>query len=329
MFIPPDQQARIGVRWAEAGPVKLSKVIRSSGRIDYDERKLAVVNPRYAGWIRELSADFTGKRVARGQQLALIHSPELLAARKEHLIAIAARQDTAWSATDMLDGDPALATRGRLMNFGLSDDQIRALESGTEPPELMEIRSPIDGILVEKEAVEGAYFEPGTRLFLVADLSNVWVHADVYENEIPFVRVGQPAEILRPEAPATGIKGVVSYVYPFLDETTRTVRVRVELANPAGAYKPGMFVTVLLRHDTSAALGVPADAVMRTGTRELVFVDAGEGHLEMREVATGMSDGTITQIVSGVTAGERVAHSANFLIDAEARIRGLRSGHDH
>lgn len=312
------KQQLIGVTFAQAEKRAVHKTIAAYGRVDYDETRLAVVNVRVAGWIEELFVDFTGRFVRKGDPLFLLYSPELVSAQSEYLLARAAT-----SADAPYTSELAATARERLRLWQLSDEQVEELERTGKPRTSIPILSPVSGYVVDKMAVEGMRIEPSMTLYRIADLSTVWVQADVYESELPWVKIGQTATIVLPSLTGRALRGTVAWIDPVLNPATRAARVRIELDNRDGLLKPDMYATVELHVDLGERLVVPESAVLRTGERQLVFVDQGQGMFEMRLVTLGVRASDAYEILAGIDAGERVVSSANFLIDAESRVQGV------
>lgn len=333
VHVPPERQQLIGVRFGTAARRLLQKRFRTVGRIDYDERRIGIVSPKISGWIETLNVDFTGRYVRRGESLLTIYSPELVSAQEEYLLALEARKT--WSESPFPEvsrggGLLAESARRRLKLWDISDAQIRALEQRREPAKTLTLFSPFTGHVLEKMVSRGQFVEAGMTLFRIADLSAVWLIADVYEPDLPFIHPGQTASIRFAGASGEAFTGKATYVYPDLDAQTRTARARFELANPDGRLKPGMFATVEIEASMGEGLAVDEGAVIDTGTRKMVIVDRGAGYLEPREIRTGVKAGSFVEVTEGLAAGERVVTSANFLIDSESRLKeAVGGGHQH
>lgn len=322
--VSPVKQQLIGVTFSPAEYRTIEKVIRAVGRIDMDERKLAVVNLRVGGWIQDLLVDFTGKYVEKGQPLFTLYSPELVSAQEEYLLALRAREDTAWSVEATLGGGRLLETsRERLRLWGMTDSQIDQLRERGKPETNVAIHSPISGYVIEKNAIAGMRVEPMMMLYKIADLSTVWVYADVYEYELSSVRLHQGVSVTVGAYPNEIFRGRITYIAPNLDPLTRTVRVRVELPNRDGKLKPEMYGNVEIGSNLGRKLVLPTSAILRTGTRDIVFVNKGDGIFEVRLVKLGVRSEGYYEIVEGVKKGESVVSSANFLFDAESRVQGV------
>lgn len=303
--------------------------IRTVGRVAFDERRVHHVHTRYDAYVEHVTADFTGKLVRKGEVLAHVYSPELFATQQEVLLALRAVRALGPSADPTArEGAESLlsAARQRLRLWDVSDADIGALEARGEPLRSVPIYAPTSGYVTARTAFHGMKVMPADTLFDIVDLSSVWVLADVYESELPRVSVGQPARMTLSYRPGREWKGKVSYVYPSLDEKTRTAKVRLEFENPREEMKPEMYADVVLESAPRAALKVPADAVLDSGTRKVVFVAKGEGLLEPREVTVGEQGGGAWEVLSGLTEGEEVALGASFLVDSESRLAAALAG---
>ncbi len=333
--VSPAKQQAIGVIVDSVLNREMKKSVRVFGNIAEDERRLAVVNLRYSGWIDTLAADYNGKFVRRGDLLFRIYSPEALAAQREHLLSGELASDTTWTVDGMVGpGGFGSATRDRLAFLGFSDGQIDALERAGEPSRSVDVLSPVSGHVVEKMATAGMFVEPGMSLYTIADLSTVWLNVELYQNEIPDVRVGQKVVARFGQIREREFSGTVTFIQPTLDRSTRSVTARIEIPNPDGDLKPGMFGDARIATGGKKRLSVPVNAVINTGTREIAFVALGGDRIEARIVRTGHRNDDFIEVLDGLHAGERVISSANFLIDAESRIQGVLdrlqgSGHRH
>jgi Cu(I)/Ag(I) efflux system membrane fusion protein len=328
--ILPEKQQMIGVKTTEVSVRPLEKVIRTVGKIEYDERKLATVNTKVEGWIEKLYVDYTGKYVKKGEPLVEIYSPELMATQQEFLDVIRwTRQSEEIKDKNMytmLSKDAetvAEAAKQRLRLWDISDDQIKKIaESGTAVRTLT-IYSPVNGYVVQKMAIQGMRVMPGEKLFDMADLSTVWIISDIYEYELPFVKVGEMAKLSLSYLPGKEFASRIDYVYPTLAGETRTAKVRFTIGNPGGHLKPEMFTNVEVRINLGKRLAIPDDAVIDTGTRQIVYLDKGEGIFEPREVLLGIRAEGFREVVKGLKAADKVASSATFLIDSEAQLKGV------
>jgi Cu(I)/Ag(I) efflux system membrane fusion protein len=313
----------IGVRTSAVQEGPLRKAFSAVGRVTYDEGALTDVNLKVRGWVTKLMVNQSGQRVTRGQTLFTFYSPELYGAEQDFLLATrGAPAGAAGSEEGGLARSAtfARATRKRLNLLGLSEAQIEAIAAKGEALENVAIASPASGFVIEKNVVEGAAVEAGTRLYRIAALTKVWVDADVYEADLSRVHVGQPAKVTLDYLPGRAYDAKISYVYPYLEREARTGRVRIELANPKLELRPGMYARVELTTESASRLQVPTSAVVYTGPRRLVFVDLGDGRFRPQEVRVGSEANGTYEVLSGLKAGDVVATSGVFLIAAEARI---------
>jgi multidrug efflux pump subunit AcrA (membrane-fusion protein) len=314
-----------GVRTEEVHVRKLEKVIRTVGQVTYDERRLHDVNSKVQGWIDTLYVDYTGKAVRRGDPLMAIYSPALFSTQQDYLLALRSRDDLPPGNPARAGADVLLdAARQRLRFFDIPESEIRALEHRGAPAKTLTVYSPADGYVVEKSVVVGAQVTPGMPLFKIADLSSVWVLADVYEYELPWVATGQQASIELPYAPGASLEGRVTYVYPYVAGQTRTVKVRIEVHNPGNriAFKPEMYATVTIRSPiVREAVAILEQAVLRTGERSVAIVALGGGWFEPRELKLGVTADGWVEVLSGIRAGEQLVTSSQFLIDSESNLR--------
>jgi Cu(I)/Ag(I) efflux system membrane fusion protein len=328
IFVDETRRQRIGVRTEAVTKRQMTLPIQAVGAVRYDESRLHDVNLRMSGWVERLSVDETGQRVKAGQTLFTLYSPELYAAQLEHLASVK-RQAEGGEMLSQL----AQASRTRLRLLGMSAAQIAGLEKRGEAQENVPILSPAAGYVIDKQVVEGARVEAGTRVYRIADLSRVWIDAEIYESDLPHVRVGQSASVELPYVPDKRFSGKVDYVYPTLEGQTRTGRARIVLDNPGLELKPEMYANVSFQVDLGERLAVRDSAVIYTGPRRLVFVDLGEGKLQPRHVELGIHAGEFYEITGGLSEGDVVVTSGNFLIAAESRIRSAtkywESGHAH
>jgi multidrug efflux pump subunit AcrA (membrane-fusion protein) len=304
---------KMGVRTAVVTKGPLRRIIRTVGSIDYNETALADVTTKFRGWIENLYVDSTGKQVHKGEPLFDIYSPDLYSAQNEYVLALNQGGASGLKAS----------ARQKLKLFDISEDQIAQLEKNRQPQRALRVDAPIDGIVVEKMAVRGQMVEAGMKLYRLADLSIVWVQSQIYEQDLALLKLGQEAEVSLSYLPDRKFSGRVTYIYPTVDEKTRTARVRMEFHNPGLFLKPGMFATVELRAELKpAALLVPDSAVLRSGEKNTVFVAGDGGHFEPREVRLGpRADNNSYEVLSGLTKGERVVTSGQFMLDSESQLR--------
>lgn len=325
--IDPEKQQLIGLKLAPVARGPFQAIIRTVGRVTFDETRVHHVHTRYEGYVEQVFADFTGKVVREGEPIASIYSPDLLSTQEEFFLALkAARAREGAAPGAPVEGDDLVeAARRRLLLWGISASEIEDLERTGKPKVALTLYAPITGVVTERTAYHGMKVGPDDTLFDIADLSRVWVLADIYEYELPRVRVGQRAAMTLPYWPGREWTGQVNYIFPTVDEKARTARVRLVFDNPDLDLKPGMFADVVLDVEPRIALTVPDDAVLDSGRRKIVFVYRGEGKLEPREVGTGDRSEGIFEITWGLEEGETVATGANFLLDSESRLRAAIS----
>jgi Cu(I)/Ag(I) efflux system membrane fusion protein len=326
--VSPAQRQLIGVTYGTVAKRPLIKVIRTVGRVEYDERRLAEVTLKVSGWIQDLLVNYTGMLVKKGQPLLTIYSPELVSAQEEYLLALRTREKLKDSRVPgVRESAESLveASRNRLSLWDLTPAQIRALEKSGKPRLYQTIDSPIPGFVIEKMALKGHRVEPGMPLYKIADLSTLWVQADIYEYELPFIREGQEALITLAYYPGAVWRGTVDYIYPYLETETRTNKVRFVFPNPDHKLKAGMYANMELKVDLGERLAVPESAVLHSGVRKLVFIDRGQGLLEPREVTLGVQTDGYWEVVGGLKEEERIAKSGNFLIDSESKLAAAES----
>ena len=324
--IDPVVVQNMGVRVQPVVLGPLTKTIRTVGPVDYNERAVRDVNIKTPGWIEKLHVDFIGAKVQAGDPLLELYSPQLYAAQEEYLLALKNRgqvgsdyaPDAKQGAADLLE-----AARTRLEYFDITEAQIAELEHSAKPAKTMTIGSPYTGVVIAKHANEGMKVDPGMQVFRIADLSKIWVLVTLYEYQLPYVETGMKARMSLPYIPGQTFEGEVIYVYPYLEEKTREVQVRLEFENPGNLLKPGMFANVQLTNTLAAEKTlVPRSAVIDTGERRVAFVSRGEGKFEPRDVKLGIETGNgMVEVMSGLKPGELVVTSGQFLIDSEAKIR--------
>ena len=330
--ISVEKVQKLGVRVEPAAFTPLDRIVSAAGRIEPDERRVYVVAPKFEGYVERLLVNATGQPVSRGQPLFEVYSPELVSAQREYAIAVQGVEAVKGSTTQTREGMRQLAesSLARLRNWDVSEEQVEALARSGETRRTLILRSPVSGVVTEKKAIQGMRFMPGETLYQVADLSSVWVVADVFEQDIASVSVGAKAKVTVDAYPGKTFDGVVSYVYPMLEATTRTVPVRVELPNPGTLLKPGMYARVAtVSAGKARALTIPSSAVIDSGTRTIVLVQTGGGRFEPREAKLGSRSGDRVQVLDGVREGEAVVVAANFLIDAESNLEAAVGGFGH
>ena len=322
--LSPDAIRASGVTVVPVEKAQVSPEIRAVGTIETDETKLVRVAARVGGRVEKLFANFTGERVAAGAPLFSLYSPDLVATQREYLLALENRQRLGGGSAESVASADALASaaRDRLRLWGVSASQIAELEKSGKPELALTYRSPITGTVLQKMVVQGQYVTEGAELYLLADLSSVWLVAQVYENELGRLRVGQPASATLSALSGEVLQGRITFIEPVLDAQTRTGRVRIVLPNPRGALKPGMFANAMIRLPASTGLSVPRSALIDTGTRRVVYVETSPNSFAARNVTTGAVAGEKLQILDGLKEGERVVAQGNFFIDSQAQLAG-------
>jgi membrane fusion protein, copper/silver efflux system len=322
--IDPVTVQNIGVRTATAERRSLAREIHTVGRVDYDEQRITRLHPKTQGWIESLRIGTTGEAIGRNEILLSFYSPQLVSSQQEYLLALknletlsaSPFEDVRRGAVNLVD-----TSLERLRLFDVPEHQINELRETREVKKLLHIHSPAEGIIVNVGAREGQYVTPQTELYMIADLSSVWVFVDVFEEEMPWVNVGDEAEMRVAAIPGTTFKGRLTYIYPYAESKTRTIKARLEFQNEDLILKPDMFADVTIHASPrSDLIVVPSEAIIRSGLREQVFVVRGAGKFDPREVEIGVSSGSLTEIRSGITAGEKVVVSAQFLIDSESSL---------
>lgn len=327
-----EKRQLIGVRTAAASYRSLERQVRTVGKVDVDETRLAFVNTKISGWVKRLYVDYTGREVKKGEPLLSVYSPELVSAQEEYLLALKASRSVVPSRFgEIAESQDSLleSARRRLLLWDIAPEQIAELEKSGTPRTEMTIYSPIDGIVMEKMVLEGGYIMPGMNLYKIADLTSLWVIADIYEYEAPLVKTGQKAHVSFAYFPGEAFDAIVSYIYPTLDPMTRTIKVRLEVKNPELKLKPEMFADVIIMTSPGSRLTIPKEAVLDSGLRRIVYVEKKPGVYEMREVELGLRGDMYVEVLSGVRKGERVVTSGNFLIDSESQLRAGPGGGGH
>jgi RND family efflux transporter MFP subunit len=320
--IDPVVVQNIGVRVGPVTEGPLVRTIRTVGTVDYDETRVRDVNTKIAGWIEELHVDFLGATVEQGEPLFEVYSPALFQAQEEYLLALRTQRDRGVERPGQ-PLDLVASARTKLELFDVTPRQIEALARAGLPSRTMSVLSPHTGTVIAKHANEGMRIEPGMQVFRIADLSSIWVLVTLYESQLPFVTEGQRAVMSLAYIPGQTFEGRIVYIYPYVDTRTREVQVRLEIENPTGLLKPGMFATVELQSTLKReAVLVPRAAVISTGTRSVAFVSRGEGRFEPREVRLGAETGEgQVEVLDGLKPGELVVTSGQFLLDSESRVR--------
>lgn len=322
--LSPERLQSIGVSMGEVEQKAVEDEIRTTGDIAVDETRLAYVQVRFSGYIQKVFADATYQYVRQGQPLFTIYSPDLVATEREYLVAKQNQQQVAESTVPGVASSAASlveATSERLEQWGIPDKEISRLESTDKVQQELEVDSPVSGYITDREALPNKYVQPDTRLYTVADLSTLWAFAQVFQNDLGRVRIGARAALTVDTYPGRIFSGRVDFVYPDIDPATRTARVRLVFPNPDLKLTPGMFVNVVLKIPMGRQLVIPASGVLQSGTRQIAFVDHGSGSLEPREVELGARIGDDFVVRKGLTPGEHIVTSANFLIDSESQLQ--------
>lgn len=330
--IPLEKQQLIGVKTVKVSVRPLQKTIRTVGKVEYDESRIATVNTKIEGWIEKLYVNLTGQYVKKGAPLAEIYSPELYASQQEFLNVLRwAKKQGAGKESDHVskmvaaDTESMLhAARQRLQSWDISDAQIDEIGKTGKPVRTLTLHSPVSGYVSQKSVVQGMRVMPGEKLFDVVDLSSLWITAEIYQYELHLVKPGQQARITLSYLPGRAFSSKIDYVYPALSAETRSAKVRFKITNPPQELKPQMFANIEIAINLGKRLAVPASAILDTGAEKVVYVDVGDGQFEPRQVLTGARTDSMVEIVRGLKAGEVVAASANFLIDSEAQLKNVK-----
>lgn len=327
--ITPEKQQLIGVKYGTVERAGGSRTIRAVGKVAYDETRIQHVHTKVEGWIDKVYADFTGQQVKKGDPLLTIYSPEMLASQRELLLAAKAKglmkNSTLPGAFDQSES-LLQAARRRLELWDLSDAQIDQVLRTGQPIKNITLYSPVTGYISDRKAFPQLKVMPDTDLYTIVDLSRVWVMADVFEYEAPNIHIGETAAVTLQAIPGRTFTARIDYIQPSVDPMTRTIKVRLDLANPGLLLKPDMYADVDFRINLPSSLTVPAEAVLDAGERKTVFIARGSGFFEPRQVQTGEREGDRIQILSGLTGGERVVTSGNFLIDSESQMKAAAAG---
>jgi len=325
VFISPARQQTIGVRAAIAGQQSLDTTIRTVGAMAYDETRITEVHPKIAGWVERIFVDYVGKTVRRGEPLLTIYSPELVSTQHEYLLALRARAQLGTSVfAETRSGAESLleATRDRLRLWDVSDAQVAELERTGEVRRTLTLYSPFDGVVLERNTFAGQYITPETATAKIADLSRIWVVAQIFEYETRMVKLGQSVQIEFPYGQSTRrLTGRITFIYPDIDPQTRRARVRIEFRNPGLELKPETYVTVIIHVAGGHGLAIPREAVIDTGASRYVIVALDDGYFEPRPIDVGEPVDEFYPVLAGLTGGERIVTSAQFLIDSETNLQ--------
>ena len=322
--IDPATVQNIGVRTEVIAKRVLKRDIRAVGRVTYDEKKVAYINTKVGGWIEKLYVDYEGQDVKKDDPLLEIYSPELVSTQQEYLLALEYNQKMKESnIKEISNRSRSLvdSSRRRLEYWDVPEVHINELEQSGEVRKTLMIHSPATGVIIHKTALEGEYIKPGENLYRIADLSTIWVYGEIYEYELPWVKVGQEAEVTLSYLPGKSFSGTITYIYPYLESKTRTAKIRVELNNPSGELKPDMYADVKVNTAPSqSVVAVPKESIIHSGQRKVLIIDKGDGLFEPRDVLIGMETKDFYEILHGAKEGELVVTSAQFLIDSESQL---------
>lgn len=332
VMIDPMKQQLIGVKIGEVETVPLTQTVRAVGKITFDETKIVRIHPKIEGWIENVFVNFTGMAVKKGQPLLSIYSPDLVSTQQEFLLSLKAKNslgksdfaEVASSANSLYE-----ASRKRLQLWDIPDSEINRIERSGETVRALTLYAPGGGYVLTKNAFQRQRITPDTELYSIADLSKVWVIADIYEYEMQMIRVGQTATMNLSYYPGEAFTGRITYIYPQLDPQTRTLKVRIEFPNPGLKLKPDMYADVNLRITYPSQISVPEEAVLDSGDEQFVFVSFGGGHFEPRKIQLGAKVDSRYIVLSGLQPGEKIVTSGNYMIDSESRLKSGMAGMEH
>ena len=322
--VSPERQQMIGVKTEAVEMRPMEKSIRTVGRVTLDETRVERIQTKFSGWIDRLYVDYTLKHVKKGDPMFSIYSPELVSTQEEYILALHSKEILSDSEFPEISGGANSllnATKRRLQLWDISESQIRELGNTGKVKDSLVIHSPVSGVVIEKNVFQNMYCEPATVLYKIADLSNVWVEVDIYENEIPLVKPGAHAQMTLQSFPGEVFHGKVTFIPPHLDMKTRTVKVRLEFHNPDLKLLPEMYADIEIDIPLGEKLTIPESAVLRTGKQDVVFVDKGGGNMEIKRLELGQKSDGYYEVLAGLSEGEKVVTRANFLIDSESKIQ--------
>ncbi len=329
--ITPEKQQLIGIRTEPARMIDLEQTIKTVGRVTADETRLHHIHSKFEGYIEHTFANFVGQYVKKGDPLFSIYSPELLATQKEFLLALKMRDESPGLEAQMVSSGTNLveSARQRLQLWDVSDGEITQIEKTRQPIKALMFYSPYSGFVTAKMASHGVKVSPNDALYDITDLSAVWIIADVYEDSLALVHEGQPAEVSLTYVPGRKLRGRVSYIFPMLDEKTRTAKIRLEFPNPGNLLKPEMYADVEIKGNFGKGLVIPENAVISTGERMIVFVAMGQNQFVPREITIGLKVKGLYEVQEGLDAGDRVVIEANFMLDSESKLQAAISNTDN
>jgi len=320
--ISPQRLQSIGVTYTPAEQRELTKTIKTVGNVEVDERSVAHIHVKFEGWVEKIFVNFIGEPVKQNQPLFSVYSPDVVTAEQEYLLALQAQKQLG-------DQTTLNAAYQKLLYWDISPQTIQYLARTGKIKKDVTFYSPIAGTVINKTALQGMKITQDNELYTIANLNELWIFANIYENDLPYIRVGQHAEISLTYLPNQKFFAKISFIQPTVDSQTRTVKVRFEVVNPQGLLKPGMYANVALNMPLGKHLVVPQNAVLLTGERAVIFIYLGQGKVEWRNVTLGIRSGDWVEILAGVKAGEQVITSANFLLDAESQLKGAMGGMQH
>ena len=324
--IAPERLQQIGVTTTAVQLKEVTDALQVPGNVDVDEERLAYVQTRYPGWIQDVFANATWQYVRKGQRLFTIYSPDLVSTEQEYLLAKQNQKALASGMHGMATQESGWllqAAQERLRQFGVPASEIAALEQSGKVQREITVESPASGYIMERNALPNAYVQPDTKLYTIADLSTVWVYANVFQNEVGRLRPGDPAQVTVDSYPGRTFRGRIDQILPNVDPSTRTVRVRLIFSNPGLVLKPGMYVTANIAIPLGRQIVIPTSGVLQAGTRQIAFINHGQGNLEPREIQTGPQLDDSVVVLKGLRPGDRIVSSANFLIDSEAQLQSV------
>lgn len=329
--ITPEKQQLIGIRTEPARMIDLEQTIKTVGRVTADETRLHHIHSKFEGYIEHTFANFVGQYVKKGDPLFSIYSPELLATQKEFLLALKMRDESPGLEAQMVSSGTNLveSARQRLQLWDVSDGEITQIEKMRQPIKALMFYSPYSGFVTAKMASHGVKISTNDALYDITDLSAVWIIADVYEDSLALVREGQPAEVSLTYVPGRKLRGRVSYIFPMLDEKTRTAKIRLEFPNPGNLLKPEMYADVEIKGSFGKGLVIPENAVISTGERMIVFVAMGQNQFVPREITIGLKVKGLYEVQEGLNAGDQVVTEANFMLDSESKLQAAISNTDN
>lgn len=335
IMIDPVRLQSIGITYEPARIINIDKTIRTVGRIEPDERRVAHIHVKFEGWIDKLLVNYTGEKVAKGDGLFTVYSPELFATQQEYLLAMEGEsilgsnknRKAAEGAQDALQ-----AAKQRLLLWDVSESEIQQLMKTRKASKTITIFSPIDGTVINKTAYAGMKIESGDELYTLASLSSLWIQGDIYEYELPYIKIGQTANISLDSTSSTSVPSLsakLDFISPTVDPQTRTVKVRFQVDNVKDELRPGMYVNLELKIPLGKRLVVPKDAILLTGERAVIFINHGGGKIEWRDVKLGVRSGNLVEVTEGIREGDQIITSANFLIDSESQLKAAMGGMQH